>query len=329
VKKANTLEGAEQYLKKYPKGKYSSKVRGFIETEYAKKGDTIVGIEAYISKYPNNPKTEELKKQLGEKYYERIKAYPRSYFMATYFEPEGVVSWRYSQSRIEPLIVLQCAIKYLKLFPNGKYSSEIKKRDYFLVSEYKSSHWSREGTSSYSYEYPQDYSGYTCPKEKNPRMYSVDSNMGVFNFDWNSKSFIEKFETYYNEEGWLIVKTYYDKKYQLNSVKGDLAWFRFIYQNEKLVQINKYYEEEAAENSYVNVLSYIYNSKGLLERIEYSKGHNKEEKKGYAEFTYDSYGNLIKVYSNYFGVGENVYIYKHYKVNENGEVMELSGVSQI
>ncbi|WDP91961.1 MAG: PEGA domain-containing protein [Desulfobacter sp.] len=51
-RRANTIKGARAYLEKFPRGKQSKAVRGFLEMAYAKAATTLEGAKEYLERYP-------------------------------------------------------------------------------------------------------------------------------------------------------------------------------------------------------------------------------------------------------------------------------------
>ena len=314
AKQATDIEGAKTYLEMYPNGKFTQKLKNFIETEYAKKVTSIKGageylsrypkgkfsreakanlqhfkkeeayskattvpkIEQYISNNPNDPKTEGLKSQLEEMYYKRIKGLPVSYWML----PAGTGSL--APDDIQHMIVLQCAIRYLKLFPNGKYADEIKEKNYFIVSKKDKTFNKRKNT--YTYKYADGYTKLSGKKV------NIDTGTYFRNYDGESKV---KFrgvsgQYLYDTTGRLESKTGY----------GSTTYY---YQGDRLVRSKGYGKTGNKLIKDTTECIYKYNSAGLLVKETISRitkwyDGSGGKKKGYRKFSYDEYGNLTRIY---------------------------------
>lgn len=344
AKQVTDIEGAKTYLEMYPNGKFTQKLKNFIETEYAKKVTSIKGakeylsrypkgkffkeakanlqhfkkeeayakatnvskIEQYILNYPNDPKTEGLKSQLGERYYKRIKGLPVSYWML----PEG--SGIRSLQKNEPLIVLQCAIRYLKLFPNGKYADEIKAKKYFIVSRKDVTFNKRQDT--YAYKYTDNYTKLSGEKTL------INTGTLYRNYDGSSQV---KFPGY-------APLNRYDAAGRLKSSIGSGST-TYYYQVDRLVSSTAYGKRYDNQIKNKTECIYKYNSAGLLvketiSRITKYRGRREKKDKGYRKFSYDEYGNLTRIYEkNTMGwVTEMNYNYLQCRVGENGEVTKVS-----
>lgn len=73
----NTVAGYEEFLKRYPQGKYVNEAHSRIEELYferAKATNTIEGYEGFIKRYPQGEHAEKARLQIEELYFERAKA---------------------------------------------------------------------------------------------------------------------------------------------------------------------------------------------------------------------------------------------------------------
>ncbi len=120
-RKANTIKGAESYLKIYPNGKYAQNLKNFIEIEYAKKADSIQGAKEYLSKYPNGKYSKKINDFIEVEYADKA-------------------------------VTIETAKEYLIKYPNGKYSKKIVD---FIENKYADKATTLAGANEYLAMYPQ------------------------------------------------------------------------------------------------------------------------------------------------------------------------------
>ena len=130
AKKSGNIKDYWSYLKKYPNGKYSYKVKNYLDNYYWRHCTNIKGCKKYLSKIEWGLHRNEAKHRLEKFYYKQCdNIYACKLYLEKY--PNG----KYSQivkQKIEKLFFKSCSCNYLegcnyylKLYPHGKYKVNI------------------------------------------------------------------------------------------------------------------------------------------------------------------------------------------------------------
>jgi len=130
AKKSNNIDDYWTYLEKYPNGKYSDKIKKYLDNYYWKNCKNIEECEKYLSKIKWGMHRDEAKTKLEKLYYKQCDSiYKCKLYLKKY--PHGKYS-KIVKQKIEKLFFKNCSCNYLdgcnyylKLYPHGKYKNNI------------------------------------------------------------------------------------------------------------------------------------------------------------------------------------------------------------
>jgi len=297
------------------KKEVKSKLQDVEESKAYNKTITVSGMEDYIVNYPNNPKVDKIKNRLEENYYKLIKDSSSRYL---------VLENDHNLMVYEHMRRLQYAIKYLKLFPNGKYVEEIKAKDFFLINMVVGTTSSSKQFIRDTYEYINDF--------------TVLNNDDYYSYRESHSNYQIKLESmkenpFYNSDGRSIVNNgkyislYYDIKGRLIKIRYNKEWFYYTYQGHRLISSRSQLGTNEMFPKSIKNHIYKYNSERLLVQDRFTEEikHNgkKIKMKGYVKFSYDDDRNLSEKYSKKSKKTKK-FTYDRYRVGENGKVTKVS-----
>jgi len=110
-----SIKSAETYLKKYPNGKYVQQVKNILEKLYYQKFVKVKDIgygKTYLKKYPNGKYVQQVKNILEKLYYKKA---------SKSIVDKKIYTYKYHQ-----IDTYRDAKIYLKKYPNGRYTKQIK-----------------------------------------------------------------------------------------------------------------------------------------------------------------------------------------------------------
>ncbi|EKK9985896.1 DUF1566 domain-containing protein [Vibrio vulnificus] len=130
-KKITTIADAQEYLKRFPQGKYAQQVSEKLEDWFYEKTTDLSGVNEYLEEYPNGKYSSEVRQKIEALYFEKsttietAREYLKRFPQGKYAQQvsEKLEDWFY-----EKTTDLSGVNEYLEEYPNGKYSSEVRQK---------------------------------------------------------------------------------------------------------------------------------------------------------------------------------------------------------
>lgn len=311
-KNANTIEGAQAYLDKYPSGKFSVKISSFLEMEYAKSVANLEDAKKYFERYPKGRYKEAvLNKEI----------YLTSYRKETRNGETETDSRTYNNRGQLVEKLLEKADGTWTKYSNAYDSKGRLVR--FLVKE-SDGDW---GKSSYTYnDRMQLIEEYSEKKARNPlkTLYTYDENSNLTEESIFGPKHLKKKNLYaYDGSGNLTKER--KETYNVGRYTSFLSYEITYAYDEKKNLLEKY--EEHLKNGAWEKITYWYDDKGtLIKRRKQESGGYREFDKTYHygpwdfSYQYDDNGKIDQEIKKSKTSG--FWVKTIYKYGENGNLAE-------
>ncbi|EIA3112217.1 TPA: DUF1566 domain-containing protein [Vibrio cholerae] len=153
--RTTSIDASKEYLKRYPQGQYTQKVHEKLEGFFYENTTSLAGINEYLKLYPSGKHVVEIRNKHEDFYFKKANsAESMNEYLKLY--PKGKYTIDISQ-RLEDLYFQKATNltgmnEYLKFYPNGKHTVEVKQKLEYFYYEKASN---LDGVNDYLRLYPQ------------------------------------------------------------------------------------------------------------------------------------------------------------------------------